>query len=434
MQDVLGAVRAAERLALAARGARRGPAAQAAAWRAGRARVRNAFTAWDKDGNALHAEPSRHETEQHKAALLAALEEAVEALAPLANESKVELAAVRASRPAVEPWSAWASRAVDEVIAASSTWPGPPGLEDDDRLGGALAGLAEATDALTAAWRGDPAAPPPPEPDPRPPPVLPDPLQDHRALLGRARPYARVDHRPYDGALRAELAAAAEQGRRCCPLSTWGLSATCRLAAAVAANAADDELAALAEQDARRRPLSAAVLLLAEAARTAKDRGRPVPQKQAEAALAALWDSIDWSDPASWDGDDANGESVLWAGSRITSPEHVKDRLSQALARRPDVVLPLVLACAGWVESRDLYDWRVFRFRRRFHELSAWFPAQAVIAAAASVAPNAALIAVDAFGETDGDDAESLLAQVRSARPNRTLRTPTRRADLRATS
>ena len=96
---VLGAVRAAERLALAARGARRGPAAQAAAWRAGRARVRNAFTAWDKDGNALHAEPSRHETEQHKAALLAALEEAVEALAPLANESKVELAAVGRAAP-----------------------------------------------------------------------------------------------------------------------------------------------------------------------------------------------------------------------------------------------------------------------------------------------------------------------------------------------
>ena len=298
---VLGAVRAAERLALAARGARRGPAARAAAWRAARARARNAFTAWDQDGNALYAEPSRHETEQHKAALLAALEDAFEALAPLADEAKVELAAVRASRPAVEPWSAWASRAVDEVIAASSTWPGPPGLEDDDRLDGALSGLAEATDALTAAWRGDPAAPPPPEPDPGPPPVLRDPLQDHRALLERARPYARVDHRPYDAALRAELAAAAEQAAGIPPVPSAlavGLSATCRLAAAVAGNADDDELAALAEQDARRRPLSAAVLLLAEAARAAEDRGRAVPQEQAEAALAALWDSVDWSDPA----------------------------------------------------------------------------------------------------------------------------------------
>jgi hypothetical protein len=412
---VLGAVRAAERLALAARGARRGPAARAAAWRAARALARNAFTAWDQDGNALHAEPSRHETEQHKAALLAALEEAFEALAPLADEAKVELAAVRASRPAVEPWSAWASRAVDEVVAASSTWPGPPGLEDDDRLDGALVGLAEATDALTAAWRGDPAAPPPPEPDPGPPLVLRDPLQDHRALLDRARPYARVDHRPYDAALRAELAAAAEQAASIPPVPSAlavGLSATCRLAAAVAGNADDDELAALTEQDSRRRPLSAAVLLLAEAAQAAEDRGRPAPKERAEAALAALWDSVDWSDPGSWDGADANGHSMLWAGSRITSPEHVKERLSQVLAQRPDVVLPLVAACAGWEESRDRDDWRVLGFRRRYRELPAWFPVQAVVTAAASAAPNAASVAVDAFGETDGDDAESLLAQV----------------------
>jgi hypothetical protein len=308
------------------------------------------------------------------------------------------------------------SRAVDEVVAVSSKWPGLPGLEDDDQLDGALAGLAEATDALAAAWRGDSAAPPPPpEPDPGPPPVLRDPLEDHRALLDRARPYARVDHRPYDAALRAELGAAAEQaaGIPSVPSAfAVGLSAVCGLAAAVAGNADDDELAALAEQDARRRPLSAAVLLLAEAARAAEDRGRPVPQERAEAALTALWDSVDWSDPGSWDGDDANGQSVFWAGSRITSPEHVKERLSRALARRPDVVLPLVVACAGWVESRDFDDWRVLGFRRRYRELPAWFPAQAVGAAAASAAPDAASVAVDAFGETDGDDAESLLAQV----------------------
>jgi len=412
---VLGAVRAAERLALAARGARRGPAARAAAWRTARAVARNAYTAWDQDGNALHAEPSRHETEQHKAALRAALEDALEALAPLAAEVKVELAAVRASRTAVEPWSAWASRAVDEVVAASSTWPGPPGLEDDDRLDGALVGLAEATDALTAAWRGDPAAPPPPDPDPGQPPVLRDPLQDHRALLDRARPYARVNHRPYDAALRAELAAAAEQAAGIPPVLSAlavGLSATCGLAAAVAGNADDDELAALAEQDARRRPLSAAVLLLAEAARAAEKRGRPAPQERAEAALAALWDSVDWSDPGSWDGDDANTHSMLWAGSRITSPEHTKERLSQALAQRPDIVLPLVAACAGWWESLDHDDWHPLGIRRRYRELPAWFPVEAVVAAAASAAPNAASVAVDVFGETASDGAESLLAQV----------------------
>jgi hypothetical protein len=412
---VVGAVRAAERMALAARRARSGPATHAAAWRAVRVRARNSFTAWDQDGNAVHAEPSRHETEHYKSALLAALKGAAESLAPLADEAKVELAAVRASRPAIEPWSAWASRAVDEVVTASSTWPGPPELEDDDKLDGALIGLVEATDALTAAWRGDPVATPPPDPDAGPPRVPHDPLADHRALLDRARPYARVDHRPYDAALRAELAAAAEQAAGIPPVPSAlavGLSTTCRLAASVAANADDEELAALAEQDSHRRPLSAAVLLLAEAAQAAQDRGRPAPQARAEAALAAVWDSVDWSDPGSWDGDDANGLSVLWEGSRITSPEHVMERLSQALAQRPDILLPLVTTCAGWEESRDRDDWRLLGIRRRYRELPSWFPVSAVVAAAASAAPNAGSVAVDAFGETDGDDPESLLAQV----------------------
>lgn len=234
-------------------------------------------------------------------------------------------------------------------------------------------------------------------------------------MLDRARPYARVDHRPYDASLRAELATAAEHAATIPPVLfalSVGLSATCRLAAAVAGNADDDELTALTEQDSRRRPLSAAVRLLAEAALVAEKRGRSAPQERAEAALVALWDSIEWSDPASWDSDDANLHTVFWAASQVTSIEHVKERLSQALAQRPAVVLPLVTACATWQESLDTDDWRTIGFRRRYRELPAWFPLQAVVAAAASAAPNAASIAVDAFGETAGDDAESLLAQV----------------------
>jgi hypothetical protein len=111
------------------------------------------------------------------------------------------------------------------------------------------------------------------------------------------------------------------------------------------------------------------VLLLAEAAKAAEDRGRPSPKARAEAALATLWDSVDWSDAGSWDGEDANGQSVLWAGSRITSPEHVKERLSNALTQQPNVVLPLVAACAGWEERRDHDDWRLLGVRRRYREL-----------------------------------------------------------------
>lgn len=413
---VLGAVRATQRLALAASNARRGPAERAAAWQAARTAARRAFAAWDQDGNPLYAEPSRYETEHHKAALVAALDDVARGLGPIADEAKIELAAVRASRPTVEPWSAWASRAVDDVVAASSTWPGPPDLADDDRLNRALTDLAKATDALAAVFRGDPTVPPPaPAPDPGPPPVVHDPLAEHKALLDRARPYARVHHRPYDPTLRAELAAAAEQAASIPPVFSAmaiGLEATCHLAAAVAGNADDTELARLVEKDARRRPLSAAVLLLTEIARAADTRERVEPQHDAEAALVALWESIDFSDRDAWDPDDANAMSVLWTGARITSPEQVKERLSQGLVRHPDVLLPLVTACAGWEETHDFDNGRLLRIRRRYRELPAWFPTEAVVAAAPSVAPGIASVAVDAFGETDGEDPESLLAQV----------------------
>lgn len=409
---VLGVVRASERLALASRRARRGPAAEAEAWQATRLRARGAFMAWDEDGNSVYAEPSRHETERHKAALGAALENAVESLHPLADGANGELAAVRATRPALGPWCIWAARGVDGVIAASSTWPSAPELEDDDRLESALAILVEATDALTAAWRGEPAPQPPPVPVPTPEPQ--DPWQDHRELLDRARPYARVDHRPYDAELRAALADAAERAAVIPPVPSAlavGLSTTCHLAAAVGGNADDEVLATLADQDARRRPLSVAVHLLAESARVAETHGRAVPRARAESALVALWDSVDVSDADTWNEADANGHAMLWEVSRIASPEQVKERLSQALALRPDLVLPLVTTCAGWAEQRDWNDWRFLGCRRRYRELPAWFPTQAVMTAAGKAAPNAASAAVDAFGETEGDDPASLLAQ-----------------------
>ena len=412
---VVGAVQAAGRLALAARRARRGPATEAAAWRAVRARARGSFSAWDDDGNPLYAEPSRLETERCKAALLTALNAAAESLSLLGDEVKVELAAVRASRPAIEPWSTWTSRTVDEIVAASSTWPGPPELNDDDRLDRSLIGLAEATDALAAAWRGEQAAASPPGPEPELSRVAQDPLEDHRALLDRARPWARVDHKPYDATLRDELAAAAEQAASIPPVPSAlavGLSTTCGLAAAVAANATDGELAALIEEDSHRRPLSVAVLLLAEAGRTARNRGHAGLQRRAESALAELWSSVDWSDPGSWEDDDANSLLVHQHGSRTTSPHHVRERLSQALTQHPDILLPLVTACAGWEERRNHEDWRLVGIRRRYRELLPWFPVSAVVATATTTESNAASVAVDMFGETVGDDPESLLAQV----------------------
>ena len=129
------------------------------------------------------------------------------------------------------------------------------------------------------------------------------------ALLERARPYVRVDHLPFDPQLRSDLAEAAGEAAGIPPVPSAlaiGLSATAGLAAAVAANAMESELARLAEEDSGRRPLSTAVHLVAELERIAVKRGREAPRDVARGALIALWDSVDWSDPGVYSEADRN--------------------------------------------------------------------------------------------------------------------------------
>ncbi len=413
----MGVARASARLAGEARAARRGPAAAAAAWRAYREAYRRSAVGWDEDGNPIYVEPPRRDSELHRATLASALDDAANRIESRAHDVEAELAAARASRPDVEPWTDWVSRTVGATLKASSAWPGPPELQDDGRLDTALEDLARATDALVATWRGDTNAtrPPPIDLEPQPQPTPPDAWQRHQELLERARPYSRVDHRPYDEALRAELGDAAERAASIPPIAsalTVGLSATCRLAAAVAKNATDDQLELLLEQDARRRPLSAAVFLMAEGARVAERAGRSEARARADAALLELWDSIDWSSLDSWDTDDCNGHTIFWQAARVSSPESVKERLSSAVARAPEIALRLILVCAPWVEELHHEDWSSTGFRRRYSEIPPWFPIEAIANAAPAVAPDIASIPVDRFGETTGEHAEALLAQV----------------------
>lgn len=410
---VMGAVRAATRLALAAREARSVPARTATAWRDARDREHARMPIYDLDGNRLQVELPRIESRQHGAALQGALAAARDQLTPLAHEVKVELAAVRASRPSITAWCDWVERCVDVVIVASSEWPAPP-QPDDQELENATQSLEVAAEGLAAAWRDRSSAP---EPPPAPPEQAavddgPDPLQDHRDLLDRARPFARVDHRPYDEALRGQLTAAAEAAATIPPIPSAlpiGLRTTCMLAVAVAGNATDEQLAGLADQDAQRQPLCAAVMLLEETMLAFDRRHRLAIVAYAQAAMHGRLEAVDWSDRASWQGNEAHGNDLFRSASRCTSPEQVRDNLAQALHGNPAILLDMITSCATWQERRDSDDWRLLGFGRTYHELPQWFPTDAVVTAAAAVAPAVRPASDDWH---DSDDPRSLLAQV----------------------
>lgn len=408
---VLGAVRTAENLGLAAHDLRNGPAAEARAWQEARSEANRGQSIWDEDGISLTVEPPYVVTREREAALRQALAQANASLLPLAREVKVELAAAHASRPNVRPWCDWVATSVDDVLDASSAWPSPPELDDDDRLTAATNELRQASLALAAVWRGDAA----PEPPARPEisrQETDNPLQAHRVLLHQARPFARVDHRPYDPELRRKLAQAAEQAAGLPPVaSSLGidLGVTCSLAAHVAGNASDEEVASLLEEDSQRRPLSVAVLLLSEAERVAKKRGRAQAQQHADSALADLYTSIDWSDFTTWDLADVNGHSALWALSRVASPEQLKGDLANSLMTQPGLVNPMVTFCASWAERHS--DDGVHLYRH-YREVPPWLPVEAIIAAADAEGLTASLPNVDQYGETKGDDAASLIAQL----------------------
>jgi hypothetical protein len=61
--------------------------------------ARSRHVIWDADGNRIYAEPSRRETLEHKARVVAALQEAVAALSPLADAVHGELQAINAVIP-----------------------------------------------------------------------------------------------------------------------------------------------------------------------------------------------------------------------------------------------------------------------------------------------------------------------------------------------
>jgi TIR domain len=392
VQDVADAdqpalVRRVEALRLVAERTRGGPRSWSRRWQQLRQQTRRSFIAWDDDGNAVYPEPSEMDLRPIREGIRSALDAALDEVTPAAEAARIELAAVRATRTQVAPWCDALDRAITQVIDTASTWTVGPGPEADTAFDTALADLQQSVTDLVRASRGEQVD------MPEPPQVVSehkdvDPLAEHRDLLDQARPFSRVSHRPYDPELRERVAEATRQAAAMPPTLHFlsiDLDTTARLAVAVAGNASEDEQLDLVERDRQRLPICAAAALLQAA--TLPGDGQNGPATAAREQLRRLFRETDWSNATSWVGNDVNGRLMMQAFARVTSDEEVRARLAQVLEADPDLLAPLVVSCAGWIEEHDTQTGLV-RFDRVYDEPPPWLPIEAIKALAADVLGN----------------------------------------------
>lgn len=378
-------VRRVEALRLVAERTRSGPRSWSLRWQALIEQTNRSFSAWDDDGNPVYLEPSDFQVRPIQQGIQEALAAALQEVRPASEAARIELAAVLATRPQAAPWCEALDRAITQVVDQASTWTARAAPDEDGVFDTSLADLQRAVNDLVRASRGEQVD------MPEPPTVVSaqdgaDPFAEHRELLEEARPFVRVSHRQYDAALRERVAEATRYAATIPPtphLLPFGLDTTAHLAVAVAGNASEDKLRELVELDRQRLPICAATALLAATVRT--DDSDEQHANAAREQLQRLWSDTDWSSAASWAGNDINGQSMIYTFAALTSPEEVSERLAIALHTNPEILEPLLLSCAGWVEQLDRETWRPFQFDRVYSQIPAWLPLDAIRTAAGAV-------------------------------------------------
>jgi hypothetical protein len=419
--SVTAAARAVGHLIETARQQRQLPYEAASAWHTMRMRVQRSLPrAWDATTGELlpPGEPSVMETMPFRDRLDATLLQVMETLRPLAATLVAELHAVRAAVPHLGPWCEWVEKAAGMVLMASGRWPGRPPEDDDGVLAGVIAELLRASTALSAAWQGQPAEQPPEPEPPAPEPVETDAqrqMREHRELLDRARPWARVDTRPYDADLYAALVEAARFALDLPELPmflTLNLTMTTGLAADVARNADDDTFAGLIDDAAALQPRAIAVNLVRELMFMAEKTQRPDLEAKAREHAVQLLRDTDWANREVWVDNRFHMRQLLGWTASVTSDDEVRERVAAALTGHPDLLEPILLGVSQQTEQRDRNDWsRLLGIDIHLEEVPAWFPTSIVAAEIRRQYPD--LQAADRHTITgDSDVTRDLAAQV----------------------
>lgn len=415
-------VEAAELFALRAVSTRPRPAAAAAAWRRTRAQANAMMFMHDDEGNRVFVEPSNMERQQHERAVLASLDEVRAIVGPLYENVIAKVATARHTSVRSGPWCDWVTQAANELLAAASTWPWEPPYDDTDRLGHAAAEMRAAVGGLAASLRGENPPAPPAMPEPviseaeQARAALAEAMAVHTALMERARPWSRVKTKAYDPDLRSELVVAADAVTLIPQVAStyaFALGAVAGLAASVARNATDEEVAAIIGEDRARRPLVVAAALLVQLWREMNDAERGELAVLARETLLNELAAQDWSTGDAWVGNYVHGTQMFTPWWHWTSADVVKAALGNALDAAPQRLDDLVLTCAAWIERESRVDGSR-RAERSYRELSPWFPTEAVVRAAALQYPHVVASASDYDdGVAEGtSQAEHLLSHI----------------------
>jgi hypothetical protein len=357
------------------------------------------------------------ETAPFQERLDTALHQVVETLRPLVATLVAELHAVRAAAAPLTPWCEWIEAAAAATVAATGRWPGRPPEDDDEALSDALAELLRASTALSAAWQGQPAEQPP-----TPPPTA-EPVEtevqrlarEHRELLETARPWARVDGRPYDAAMYANLVTAAHYAFDLPELPMYlamGLPTTAGLAASVARNANDDTFAALIDDAAAQQPLAIAVTLVRELMLMAQETQRPNLEAKAREHAVRLLRDANWADRKVWTDNRFHMRRLLGWTASISTEAEVRARIAATIEAEPQLLEPLLLGISEQSEQRDNQDWsRLLRIDVHIENPPAWFPTAEVAAEIRCQHPD--LQPANRYeNEGNGDDFSKLAAQI----------------------
>ncbi|MET9565636.1 hypothetical protein [Streptomyces tauricus] len=404
-------------LVATARQQRRFPREAAREWQQLRIRTNRSMFSYDANGERVTVEPSAIETRPYREALETALGESVSTLEPLLANVSAELHAVAAADQRLEPWCNWVQDRAENVLNAAGRWPGPQPLDDDEVWPEAIEELQRASQALSAAWRGDDApAPPEPQPSASTPPETEQQraIREHRELLETAGPWARVKHRPYNAELYERLTDSMNlviNIPEVPSLLQVGLNLTARFASKVARNADDETYHSLITQAAAKQPLSCSVFLLRQLRITAKDSEKDDLANKAMDEMERLLRAESWQSLNSWTENSIHVRALLSMTAEISSSAAVRETVAAAIESETELLPEIILAMASWSEQLDHTTWETTGIKFQLNELPDWFPMEIASAAIRRHLPD--LEPADEFAsERHQDDFRRLASQL----------------------